>query len=762
MRVKFSDIQRDIRRLSITSIWRESIGRASLRFRSNCASFFSMQFVLAFLLFHAVVAEGETTASVQMKLERASQSQAFPARPKPALSRTPETQPNLWLCGQAANLAFPRSAKLFAGWELNDGRIHQPTSSAVFVSLGNSIEDYAGLFSEKADLGSVQEIIFTDAEERPLTSPIGDEILFLPSAKFVAASVARSVELLGGKADGLVFRVPYVVATTPTLTRLSKFALVESPISAESGATQMRQGVEVAYSSCLLAIDRIVQGMRDLQQRRNHRSAQIWLAMPSLPTLLSHQSMSPFFGLADVATPDGVFVYVHQPNSDFLVSLPPALRPDPFEWVLMQSLFAQALTDLLNVPLVLAPGETTPSYALTIQAAVAAQIADTRPCKLALGAGTISHFRSAEEDEEGSASISKDQPVGIWSVVGNLVSRPAETRIRWNAGSRNVAIAIGDGILLCLDESPLAELLSLWLPCLRAGLPARFVAFASLSEPRTARSVRTVLTSFSFQKPRPDELLALAQWVKRGGSLVLFADGPTRTSVWQSPTATDSLADVNTTSSAESLFLKFLGLPPEISEGTYRVDEGWLYYSSSSLKDIRARNDSSAVLQTLEKLSRANRRSILTKPVWLVQRDDVIAGAIIRRDRSVLWRASGSYVDLTTTSLAILKNPSFSSGDLVLMRELHKTENDRATFLAANVPLLSEDGAGDLWMFEPSSTSDAGILSAQALFRIPHKSFVVEDAETGEGLDFEFSRTDQILRVFLCPETTKLLILPAP
>ncbi|MGC8740591.1 MAG: hypothetical protein ACP5UB_03950 [Candidatus Sumerlaeaceae bacterium] len=675
------------------------------------------------------------------------------------------SQPKLWLCGHANSLDFPGCIRLSVSWDHAQLRGARATSVPLYVFMGHSIEDYVRLFRDGKEPATLESVLFLGEDGTPLDSPMTNDPLFLPSPKFIAASVTRGAELLAQHSQGIVFRMPHVPATTHTLAQLTNFTAARSKSTPANLVIYEQWQRTEAYDACLLAADRFVQGLRDLASHKNSKRANIWLATSSLPVLACYQCITPFFGLDDATHPDGLVVFIHPLKDDVLQTLPTALRPSSFEWVLCQTLAAHAAAELLNCPLVIAPlddGGTTPP--LTIEAIIAAQLVGSRAELLALGAATLPTVESDGNDKPQMTSENlRDDWVETWSVLGNFFTSQNQERVRWDSGSRDVALGITDGLLIKNSAGVLGELLALWLPCLHEGLPVRLMSLSSLAEPRLSRNVRTVLTSFSFQCPRRTELIALAEWVKRGGSLVLFGEGGVGSGLWDFPNDQSLRSGAqSTTVSAEASFFSYLGFPPVISDGVYRVGDGWVLFSSRTLDKIISTSEYFRVPQAVAQIAQASRRPISSRPVWAVYRDDVVAGAYIGRNLAHEWTLKGMFIDLTTSSLPLSRNPSYRKGNVFLLRKVPRDGVSNVEFLAANVPLVSRDSSVGRWNFQKVVANSNRNAVLQAVFFAPPFSYAVEDADTGEGLNFEYAQPDHILRVLLCPETTSLMIGPVP
>ncbi|MGB9693096.1 MAG: hypothetical protein ACPL7D_13125, partial [Candidatus Sumerlaeaceae bacterium] len=81
-------------------------------------------------------------------------------------------------------------------WDHAQLRGARATSVPLYVFMGHSIEDYVRLFRDGKEPATLESVLFLGEDGTPLDSPMTNDPLFLPSPKFIAASVTRGAELL--------------------------------------------------------------------------------------------------------------------------------------------------------------------------------------------------------------------------------------------------------------------------------------------------------------------------------------------------------------------------------------------------------------------------------------------------------------------------------------------------------------------------------------------------------------------------------------
>ena len=112
----------------------------------------------------------------------------------------------------------------------------------------------------------------------------------------------------------------------------------------------------------------------------------------------------------------------------------------------------------------------------------------------------------------------------------NSLNDMRQKRIEWDCGTTGIGVIESDSLMFQRGEpSPgdphLSEVYGLALPLLKRGMPVTPVQLENVIVPRYLTDFRVLLLTYHGMKPlSPEVHTALADWVKRGGALVVFDD----------------------------------------------------------------------------------------------------------------------------------------------------------------------------------------------------------------------------------------------
>jgi hypothetical protein len=115
-------------------------------------------------------------------------------------------------------------------------------------------------------------------------------------------------------------------------------------------------------------------------------------------------------------------------------------------------------------------------------------------------------------------------------VVMNALNDMNQKRVEWDCGTTGLGVLVSDSLMFQRGEpSPsdahLSHVYGLALPLLKRGMPVTPVQLENVTVPRCLDHFRVLLLSYHGQKPLSPEVHApLADWVKRGGALVVVDD----------------------------------------------------------------------------------------------------------------------------------------------------------------------------------------------------------------------------------------------
>jgi hypothetical protein len=112
----------------------------------------------------------------------------------------------------------------------------------------------------------------------------------------------------------------------------------------------------------------------------------------------------------------------------------------------------------------------------------------------------------------------------------NALNDMNQSRVEWDCGTTGLGVVVSDSLMFQRgDPTPsdphLSQVYGLALPLLKRGMPVTPVQLENLTVTNYLDGFRLLLLSYHGQKPLSPEVHApLAQWVKRGGVLVMVDD----------------------------------------------------------------------------------------------------------------------------------------------------------------------------------------------------------------------------------------------
>ncbi|MCW5554684.1 MAG: hypothetical protein KIS67_21305 [Verrucomicrobiae bacterium] len=115
-------------------------------------------------------------------------------------------------------------------------------------------------------------------------------------------------------------------------------------------------------------------------------------------------------------------------------------------------------------------------------------------------------------------------------IVMNALNDMKQKRVEWDCGTTGIGVIISDSLMFQRgDPRPgdphLSEFYGLALPLLKRGIPVAPVQLENLTVPRYLADFRVLLLSYHGMKPlAPEVHVSLADWVKRGGRLLVCDD----------------------------------------------------------------------------------------------------------------------------------------------------------------------------------------------------------------------------------------------
>jgi hypothetical protein len=270
-----------------------------------------------------------------------------------------------------------------------------------------------------------------------------------------------------------------------------------------------------------------------------------------------------------------------------------------------------------------------------------------------------------------------------------------QTRVAWECGTRGVGVLVSDTMMFQRGEpSPsdphLGSFYGLALPLLKRGLPVEPVQLENATLPGALRPYRVLLLTYEGMKPMtPAANVALAEWVKAGGVLVVVDDDRdpyNRVRAWWN-TAPYAYA-----APRQHLFEQ-LGLPRDLPAGTRRAGKGALIHASASPAALSGRPDGGGTVRALVRdACRAARLAYRETDHIVVRRGPyVVAAGLDESLPGPLYVLRGHFLDLFDADLPVRTKVTLAPGGRYLLLDLDRARTRSPKVLAAACKVL---GAG--------------------------------------------------------------------
>jgi len=276
-------------------------------------------------------------------------------------------------------------------------------------------------------------------------------------------------------------------------------------------------------------------------------------------------------------------------------------------------------------------------------------------------------------------------------VVMNALNDMNQSRNLWDCGTPGLGVVVSDSLMFQRgDPTPsdrhLSHVYGLALPLLKRGIPVTPVQLENLTAPRYLDSFRLLLLSYHGQKPlTPDVHAPLAQWVKRGGALVVVDDDSDpyhQVRDWWN-------SDSNHYATPREHLFESLGLNLQNSDllhGQFsKVGRGgilWLRQNPSRLASqpdgdrVIAQASQQAAKQIRLKWHETNHLLLRRGPYFIAAGlDESIPGS----SKQVL----GRFINLFDPNLRVQDSPTLTPGSRAFLLDLHSPRTNKPHVLAS-------------------------------------------------------------------------------
>ncbi|MBQ4575335.1 MAG: hypothetical protein IJA85_09120 [Clostridia bacterium] len=335
------------------------------------------------------------------------------------------------------------------------------------------------------------------------------------------------------------------------------------------------------------------------------------------------------------------------------------------------------------------------------------------------------------EDGNGKEVMPWDYRTNLLSVMNTLRDMKQDD-VSWREEKSEIGILLADSAMferIYPDGDPKQEaasgilfspLYGLALPLLKHGLATRPVQLDNIRRfAGYLKAYRAMVLSYEFMKPEfPDIHNAIAGWIREGGVLVYVGDGADS---FHKIRAWWNTGDCNYNTPAEHLF-EACGLSASLDNGIYEVGKGLLCVINSDPASFAENSENANVYRSYvkETLQRAGIEWKPTSAMILDRGPYTITAVLDESEYSKPYVLEGSYVDLYSSSLNTLENPTLEVGSVGLYYNLAKTDKKApVTVIAAAARLEKYKATARSCSFVAYSANETECAIRLALKRPP-------------------------------------------
>jgi hypothetical protein len=271
----------------------------------------------------------------------------------------------------------------------------------------------------------------------------------------------------------------------------------------------------------------------------------------------------------------------------------------------------------------------------------------------------------------------------------------------WDCGTRGIGVVVSDSMMFQRgdpqsSDPDLGSFYGLAMPLVKHGIPAEPIQLENVTHPGALRSHRVLLMTHEGMKPMtPNVHGALADWVRKGGTLVFLGDDSDPyngvRSWWN-----DSGKGMAYKAPREHLFEQ-LGLERAAPAGTHSIGKGSLIYDLTSPAALSRRKDGGEHLRGLARRACQAAGLEYTETNYLALRRGpyVVAAGLDESVPGAPHVLRGHFLDLFQAGLPVLDSVSLTPGSRHLFFDLDRARPTAPAVLASACKTLGAEKTRD-------------------------------------------------------------------
>ena len=433
-------------------------------------------------------------------------------------------------------------------------------------------------------------------------------------------------------------------------------------------------------------LDRLCSELKEYAMSRYGRFLRFYVPTHSLINYSQWKIVSPESSLIDIPSVDGYIAQIWTGTSRVPNRYRGTLRERTFETAFLEYGIMQELVRgtgrrmwFLHDPIEDNPKHTWKDYRENYYRTVVASLLHPEISSYEVAPWPNRIFNGSYPNDAGTGTeeIPDGYRTNLLTVMHTLRDMKTDDT-EWISGTGEIGIIMSDSCMFqriypvgdpyreTSFQSSWDPFFGLALPLLKSGICVRPVQFENIGRfPGYLDRCSRLVLSYEFMKPEtPDAHNVLAQWVRKGGSLIYIGDGADpfhRIRHWWN----SGRSDYN--DPAEHLF-EAMGLPGNPEEGIHPVGRGSVAYMRVSPKNIA----SDGLLcdrytETVKSIFRLTGDELVPSGHFLLRRGRYMISAVLDESvTSVPVRIKGRFIDMFRDDLPAISDPEPEPGSVGL------------------------------------------------------------------------------------------------
>ena len=330
--------------------------------------------------------------------------------------------------------------------------------------------------------------------------------------------------------------------------------------------------------------------------------------------------------------------------------------------------------------------------------------------------------------------------------VFNALNDMKQPRVEWDGGTTGVGVIVSDSLMFqrgqpTPSDPHLGNVYGLAMPLLKRGLPVAPVQLENVTHSNYLSGFRILLLSYDGQKPlSPDVHVPLADWVKRGGVLVVCdadADPYLKVRDWWN-------SDGNNYSTPREHLFKLLGLDSTVKADEFAaIGKGGLIWLRERPAHCSASAEGAARVVAATRLAAEKIKLDWREKNYLLLRRGpyVIAAGMDESIEAASRILNGRFVSLFDPELRVQSQITINPGTRHYLLDLDASRTGKTHLLASACKALTKSDRKNSIAFIVEGIEQTLAIVLLESSR-PPKSVTLDGAKLAT---FEFSAADKLL-----------------